>query len=493
MASHLRPDIEVQDWLRRHNVVVEDLPLEDSSSWPPPIAPFAQLLPENQSFASKIELEHGPCDPQGALGSLADRLDLFLPSACASFLLYGKSHGPLLRTIVIRHIVKLLHPSLTVYDRVDFAMPRSDTGSASFDSAFHPTKGSAEILFLLERGTTACEVPTSAYYRDPSEVPFAHRGVTTSNYTSSTAPACVEEVLDRSSDWRSVEQRMSDEALHRYIEEEEYGNEDDVGEEGDGDYDSDSADSDGGVPFLSGELDPHRHVLSTCHPHPLIPVLCVADELNLLPLMTSTLYQRRALNLEVPVVGILLPRSSTTCKVLFGWVEDIPGPTHALPLVHILAPVLGRVDAGLFDLCKLEHLMRMTQFLAALGPHIAGPIQDSGDPVSDASLPWRADEYMREIAEDRGVDGGIWNWLCDVRSERGTQNTKSNFTGSNSDASPAQTASTMDSDAQAAGTGKANGVASDIKKSPVSERSSGSQSVYVDFHAIYHNMSSLTS
>ncbi|RPD58247.1 hypothetical protein L227DRAFT_191969 [Lentinus tigrinus ALCF2SS1-6] len=440
MASHLRPDVqvEVQDWLQRHNVVVEDLALDDSSSWPSHIAPFAQLLPEDESSASNVKLEHGPWDPEGTLDSLTDRLDLFIPSACASFLLYGKSHGPLLRTIVIRHIAKLLHPSLAVYDRVEFAMPRSDTGSASLDSAFHPTKGRAEILILLERATTACESPTSAYYRDPSEVPFAHRKVTTSNYTSSTAPECPEKVLDRTSDWRSVERRMWDEPLDRDIEEEEYsdvednyqdddtsegkgqgGDEDgrdDVGEDDNGEDDSGSADSDGGVPFLSGELNPHRHVLSTCHPHPLIPVLCVADELNLLPLMTSTLYQRRAWNLAVPVVGILLPRSSTTCKVLFGWVEGSPGPTHALPLVHILAPVLGRVDAGLFDLCVPEHLVRMTQFLAALGPYIAVPIQDSGDPVSDASLPWRADEYMRELAEDRGLDGRIWNWLCDVSS-----------------------------------------------------------------------------
>ena len=66
-----------------------------------------------------------------------------------------------------------------------------------------------------------------------------------------------------------------------------------------------------------------HHILpSPFYPKPLFPVLCVADEWNIVPLMCSALHQRRMLALDVPVVGVLLSRTSPPrCEVLFGWME----------------------------------------------------------------------------------------------------------------------------------------------------------------------------
>ena len=70
---------------------------------------------------------------------------------------------------------------------------------------------------------------------------------------------------------------------------------------------------------------------SPFHPQPLAPLLCVGDKQNIVQLMCSALRQRRAVGrADVPVVGILLPESGSTCEVLFGWVEKGPRPGRTL-------------------------------------------------------------------------------------------------------------------------------------------------------------------
>ena len=88
---------------------------------------------------------------------------------------------------------------------------------------------------------------------------------------------------------------------------------------------------------------------SPFYPRPLVPLLCVGDEQNIVPLMCSALHQRRALGrADVPVVGILLPGSGSTCEVLFGWVEK--GPRPGRTLVGPFAPcVVAMVGNGVDD------------------------------------------------------------------------------------------------------------------------------------------------
>ena len=68
-----------------------------------------------------------------------------------------------------------------------------------------------------------------------------------------------------------------------------------------------------------------HHLLPTpFYPAPLVPLLCAADEDDILPLMCAALHQRHALGLDTPVVGLLLPRDSgvrARCEVLLGWME----------------------------------------------------------------------------------------------------------------------------------------------------------------------------
>ena len=85
-----------------------------------------------------------------------------------------------------------------------------------------------------------------------------------------------------------------------------------------------------------------RHLLPTpFHPLPLAPLLCVADEDNILPLMCSALHQRHALGLAAPVVGILLHRDlseNARCEVLFGWIERYPRDGYELVGTSLYTP-----------------------------------------------------------------------------------------------------------------------------------------------------------
>ena len=73
---------------------------------------------------------------------------------------------------------------------------------------------------------------------------------------------------------------------------------------------------------MSSHAIEHHILPFPFYPKPLVPVLCVADEWNIVPLMCSALHQRRMLALDVPVVGVLLSRTSPPrCEVLFGWME----------------------------------------------------------------------------------------------------------------------------------------------------------------------------
>lgn len=54
----------------------------------------------------------------------------------------------------------------------------------------------------------------------------------------------------------------------------------------------------------------------------LLPLLCVADSDNIIALVTSSLYQRHALGIVEPVVGISISTHDSIARVLFGWLSE---------------------------------------------------------------------------------------------------------------------------------------------------------------------------
>lgn len=82
------------------------------------------------------------------------------------------------------------------------------------------------------------------------------------------------------------------------------------------------------------------HLLSsTLYPVPLVSVICVADEANIIPLMCSALHQRIVLGLQdFPVLGLLHdPRDSDVFRILIGWLCESPTgtPTVRPPFYNV--------------------------------------------------------------------------------------------------------------------------------------------------------------
>ena len=51
------------------------------------------------------------------------------------------------------------------------------------------------------------------------------------------------------------------------------------------------------------------------------PVVCAADEDVIDALITSTVCQRHVWGISLPVVGVSLSKSSSTAKVVVGWIQ----------------------------------------------------------------------------------------------------------------------------------------------------------------------------
>lgn len=70
------------------------------------------------------------------------------------------------------------------------------------------------------------------------------------------------------------------------------------------------------VPFAA-------HMLPGCgrRLYAVLPVICIADESNIYPLLTSTLYQRRVWNIDEPVIGLVISRTGTTAQVYLAWLD----------------------------------------------------------------------------------------------------------------------------------------------------------------------------
>ncbi|KAI0808037.1 hypothetical protein C8Q74DRAFT_109342 [Fomes fomentarius] len=171
-----------------------------------------------------------------------------------------------------------------------------------------------------------------------------------------------------------------------------------------------------------------RHILpSPFYPRPLVPLLCVADEGEIVPLMCSALHQRHALGLDdSPIVGLLIPRlggNGSSCEVLFGWIERQVQVGHTLPRTHIVASKHNTmstrshiVTSTVFNLQHTESIRQLAGYLSRLGMHLASTSSPSSGTNCPRSLMWRADSFLAQLAPCSSLcDERIVLWAHQVR------------------------------------------------------------------------------
>ena len=73
----------------------------------------------------------------------------------------------------------------------------------------------------------------------------------------------------------------------------------------------------------SMDLPFDAHLLRGCgrHFYAVLPVICVANPDNIIPLLASVLYQRRVWGIGEPAVGIVCSDTGTLCQVVIGWLD----------------------------------------------------------------------------------------------------------------------------------------------------------------------------
>jgi hypothetical protein len=53
----------------------------------------------------------------------------------------------------------------------------------------------------------------------------------------------------------------------------------------------------------------------------ILPLLCIADEENIAPLLSSVLYQRRVWGIDEPAVGLVFSKTGTIGRIILGWLD----------------------------------------------------------------------------------------------------------------------------------------------------------------------------
>jgi hypothetical protein len=84
----------------------------------------------------------------------------------------------------------------------------------------------------------------------------------------------------------------------------------------------------------------------------ILPVISVVARDNIIPLLTSVLYQRRVWGIDRPVIGITLSKTGTIGQVLMGWLE--PHAQGYEDLVLIFPELLSSLLHLVFSLSQLR-------------------------------------------------------------------------------------------------------------------------------------------
>ncbi|KJA16493.1 hypothetical protein HYPSUDRAFT_291017 [Hypholoma sublateritium FD-334 SS-4] len=137
----------------------------------------------------------------------------------------------------------------------------------------------------------------------------------------------------------------------------------------------------------------------------VLPVVCIADQDNILALVTSIIYQRRCWGISLPAVGILIDRTGTIATIVIGWINKTEAehcPQNRLPPVNLAfssSPDTAGASKGVYDLLDPLSALQFGHFISRLSEHfpvIENCISDS----RTCDLCWRLDHVQLTKTQD---------------------------------------------------------------------------------------------
>ncbi|KZP28936.1 hypothetical protein FIBSPDRAFT_947334 [Athelia psychrophila] len=150
----------------------------------------------------------------------------------------------------------------------------------------------------------------------------------------------------------------------------------------------------------------------------VLPVICIADESNIYPLLTSALYQRRVWNIDEPVIGLVISRTGTSGQVYLAWLDARPEEADGLPTPNIACATSFATSSdshpslGLFDLGDSISALLFAQFILGISWQVRGIKNASSTPCA-APLSWRCDDPIDNI---RALEDKQWKHINNIAS-----------------------------------------------------------------------------
>ncbi|THH14417.1 hypothetical protein EW146_g5906 [Bondarzewia mesenterica] len=180
----------------------------------------------------------------------------------------------------------------------------------------------------------------------------------------------------------------------------------------------DSSSKTSSTPSLDMPLD--AHMLPGCGRRffAILPIICVADEENIISLLTSVLYQRQVWGIDEPVVGLVLSKHGVVGQLFLGWLDLTSADEQHLPTAHFAcaaaSTAVGSATIGVFDLTDPASALALAQFVFGLKSHVRTITATAMRPHID-DLSWRGDR----VATKDGQDEGEWrdrivNWAREI-------------------------------------------------------------------------------
>ncbi|KAG2351954.1 hypothetical protein BDR07DRAFT_1499783 [Suillus spraguei] len=181
-------------------------------------------------------------------------------------------------------------------------------------------------------------------------------------------------------------------------------------------HSADSDSSDGSIESLDLPLQAHMLSGRGRRLSAVVPVLLVADSHNIVPLICSTLYQRRVWGIRQPVVGLCCSSTGTIATAIFGWLD----PDQSEEAHLALAADIG-LDSymGVFDFTDTCSAINLAQFILGLRTHFEDIKGSMSIEAVDSLTPlhWRSDLHDFETQSGGPLDERVASWTHQVHVE----------------------------------------------------------------------------
>ncbi|KAK0462012.1 uncharacterized protein EV420DRAFT_140955 [Desarmillaria tabescens] len=177
----------------------------------------------------------------------------------------------------------------------------------------------------------------------------------------------------------------------------------------------------------------HAHVLPGRgrRTNAVLPIICIADRENIVPLIASVAYQRRVWGIEEPLVGVILAKDGFSAQIVLGWTNP-PSDTgndseslddHTiddLPMVHIAYSDTPCAANGVFNLTDPISALAFSQFIIELRDHYDKVIlgcRSTCTPVN-SSFAWRSDLIDPPLLSEWGQqrEESVASWIRGLRT-----------------------------------------------------------------------------